>query len=117
MDSLLQVSPAHFEVIALDVLHRLGYGARREDLQQVGGSGDGLISLDALGLEKVYVQNTVGHPELQAFCRSEGQARRIHHHLWLSAQAVDFARSVEGMVLVDGRRPVNLMMDHEVDVT
>jgi restriction system protein len=38
----------------------MGYGATREDLQRVGGSGDagidGIISLDKLGLEKVYVQ-------------------------------------------------------------
>lgn len=63
-------------MIVLDVLHRPGYGASRNDLQRVGGSGDagidGIISLDKLGLEKVYVQakrwqNTVGRPELQAF--------------------------------------------------
>lgn len=31
-DNLLQVSPARFEVIVLDVLHRLGYGTNRHDL-------------------------------------------------------------------------------------
>jgi len=54
----------------------MGYGASRDDLQRVGGSGDGgidgIISLDKLGLEKVYVQakrwqGTVGRPEIQAF--------------------------------------------------
>lgn len=76
LDSLLQASPTRFEHIVLDVLHSLGYGANRQALQQVGGSGDGgidgVISLDALGLEKVYVQakrwqSTVGRPDLQAF--------------------------------------------------
>lgn len=70
------VSPGFFETIVLDLLHRMGYGASRADLQRVGGSGDGgidgVISLDRLGLEKVYVQakrwqNSVGRPELQAF--------------------------------------------------
>ena len=130
LDSLLQVSAARFEVIVLDVLHRLGYGANREDLQQVGGSGDGgidgVISLDALGLEKVYVQakrwqNTVGRPELQAFYGAlAGQKAKRGVFITtsgFSAQAVDFSRSVEGMVLVDGQRLVNLMMDHEVGVT
>lgn len=60
LENLLQVSPARFEVIVLDVLHRLGYGGHRDDLQRVGGTGDGgidgIISLDKLGLEKVYVQ-------------------------------------------------------------
>lgn len=60
LDNLQQVSPGRFEIIVLDVLHRLGYGASRSDLQRVGGSGDGgidgVISLDKLGLEKIYVQ-------------------------------------------------------------
>jgi restriction system protein len=96
LDNLLRVSPNRFEVIVLDVLHNLGYGASRNDLQRVGGSGDGgidgVISLDKLGLEKVYVQakrwqGTVGRPELQAFygrsCRAESKARSIYHNLRL----------------------------------
>lgn len=76
LENLLQVSPARFEVIVLDVLHRLGYGGHRGDLQRVGGTGDGgidgIISLDKLGLEKVYVQakrwkGTVGSAEVRGF--------------------------------------------------
>jgi restriction system protein len=130
LDNLLQVSPGRFEVIVLDVLHRLGYGANRNDLQRVGGSGDGgidgIISLDKLGLEKVYVQakrwkNTVGRPELQGFYGAlAGQKAKRGVFITTSgftAQAIGFANSVEGMVLVDGNRLVNLMMDHEVGVT
>lgn len=130
LDNLLQVSPNRFEVIVLDVLHRLGYGASRNDLQRVGGSGDagidGIISLDKLGLEKVYVQakrwqNTVGRPELQAFYGAlAGQKAKRGVFITTSgftALAIDFAKSVEGIVLVDGNRLVNLMMDHEVGVT
>ena len=130
LDSLLQVSPGRFEVIVLDVLHRLGYGANRHDLQQVGGSGDGgidgIISLDKLGLEKVYVQakrwqGTVGRPDLQAFYGAlAGQKAKRGVFITTSgftAQAIGFANSVEGLVLVDGRLLVNLMMDHEVGVS
>ncbi|CAM5208708.1 Mrr restriction system protein OS=Castellaniella defragrans (strain DSM / CCUG 39792 / 65Phen)OX=1437824 GN=BN940_02996 PE=4 SV=1 [Castellaniella denitrificans] len=129
-ESLLQVSPARFEVIVLDVLHQLGYGTSRTDLQRVGGTGDGgidgVISLDKLGLEKVYVQakrwqNTVGRPELQAFYGAlAGQKAKRGIFMTTSgftAQAVDFVRSVEGIVLIDGARLVNLMMDHEVGVS
>lgn len=130
LDNLLQVSPNRFEVIVLDVLHSLGYGASRNDLQRVGGSGDGgidgVISLDKLGLEKVYVQakrwqGTVGRPELQAFYGAlAGQKAKRGIFITtsgFSAQAIEFSRSVEGMVLVDGCRLVNLMMDHGVGVT
>jgi restriction system protein len=93
-ETLALVSPAFFETVVLDVLHRMGYGTSRTDLQRVGGAGDGgidgIISLDKLGLEKVYVQakrwqQTVGRPEVQGFygalagaaCR-EG---RVHHNI------------------------------------
>jgi len=130
LENFKQVSPARFEVIVLDVLHSLGYGGHRNDLQRVGGSGDGgidgIISLDKLGLEKVYVQakrwqNTVGRPELQAFYGAlAGQKARRGVFITtfgFTSQARDFAAAVEGMVLVDGQRLVNLMIENEVGVT
>ena len=68
--------PQYFETIVLDLLHQMGYGTSRADLLRVGRSGDegidGVISLDRLGLERVYVQakrwqSTVGRPEIQGF--------------------------------------------------
>ncbi len=127
LDALAAVSPSFFETIVLDLLHRMGYGASRTDLQRVGGSGDGgidgVISLDKLGLEKVYVQakrwqNTVGRPEVQAFYGAlAGQRADKGVFITTSSytpQAIEFARSVEGVVLVDGRRVAELMIDHEV---
>lgn len=64
LDLLLQVSPKYFETVVLDLLHKLGYGTSRSDLQRVGGSGDGgidgVISLDRLGLEKSMYRPSVG---------------------------------------------------------
>ncbi|NLN62647.1 MAG: restriction endonuclease [Myxococcales bacterium] len=130
LENLLRVSPNRFEVIVLDVLHGLGYGTNRNDLQRVGGSGDGgidgVISLDKLGLEKVYVQakrwqNTVGRPDLQAFYGAlAGQKAKRGVFITTSEfthQAIEFARSVEGIVLIDGERLVNLMMETEVGVS
>ena len=88
--------------------------ASRSDLQRVGGAGDGgidgVISLDRLGLEKVTVQAkrwqaSVGRPELQAFYGAlAGHKARKGVFIATSsytAQALEFARSVEGMVLID----------------
>ncbi len=59
LEAISTVTPGYFEVIVLDLLHRMGYGTSRADLQRVGGAGDGgidgIISLDKLGLEKVYI--------------------------------------------------------------
>ena len=129
-ETLANVSPTYFETIVLDVLHRLGYGANRSDLQRVGGTGDGgidgVISLDKLGLEKVYVQakrwqNSVGRPEIQAFYGALA-GNRAGKGVFITTsvftqQALDFARSVEGIVLVDGPRLAELMIDYEIGVT
>lgn len=130
LELLASVSPSFFETIVLDLLHRMGYGASRADLLRVGGSGDGgidgVISLDRLGLEKVYVQakrwqDSVGRPSLQAFYGAlAGHKAKKGVFITTSSytpQALDFARSVEGIVLVDGPRLAGLMIDHEVGVS
>ena len=130
LDLLGQASPKYFETVVLDVLHKLGYGASRSDLQRVGGSGDagidGVISLDRLGLEKVYVQakrwqGSVGRPEIQSFYGAlAGQRANKGVFITTSSytqQAMDFARSVERIVLIDGASLANYMMDCQVGVS
>lgn len=106
LESLGSVSPSFFETIVLDLLHRMGYGASRADLQRVGGSGDGgidgVISLDKLGLEKVYVQakrwqGTVGRPEVQGFYGALA-GQRANKGVFITtsgytSQAIEFAKS------------------------
>lgn len=130
LEALKGASPSFFETVVLDVLHRMGYGASRADLQRVGGSGDGgidgVISLDKLGLEKVYVQakrwqQAVGRPEVQAFYGAIA-GQRANKGVFITTsgytpQAREFANSVERIVLVDGAQLTELMMDHEVGVT
>lgn len=129
LELLGNVSPSFFETMVLDLLHAMGYGTSRSDLQRVGGVGDGgidgVISLDRLGLEKVYVQakrwqSSVGRPDLQAFYGAlAGHKARKGVFITTSsytAQAVEFARSVEGIVLIDGYRLSGLMIDHEIGV-
>jgi len=114
----------------LDLLHAMGYGTSRTDLQRVGGSGDGgidgIISLDRLGLEKVYVQakrwqNPVGRPEVQGFYGALA-GQRANKGVFITTstfttQAVEFANSVERIVLVDGKRLTALMTEHGVGVS
>jgi len=130
LDMLAQVSPKYFETIVLDLLHRMGYGTSRSDLQRVGGAGDGgidgVIALDRLGLEKVYVQakrwqGSVGRPEVQAFYGALA-GQRANKGVFIttssfSPQALEFVRSVERVVLVDGIKLAELMIEHEVGVS
>lgn len=102
----------------------------RADLQPVGKAGDGGIdgvsSLDRLGLEQVHVQakrwqSLVGRPGGPGVLRGAGgpagREGGVITTSTFTAEVVEFARSVEGIVLVDGRRLAGLMIDHEVGVT
>lgn len=130
VEALSHISPEHFEDIVLDVLYKMGYGKSTTDLARVGGPGDagidGVISLDRLGLEKVYVQakrwqSPVGRPEVQAFYGAlAGQKATKGVFITTSTftpQAVDFANSVERIVLVNGAKLAEFMIEHEVGVT
>ncbi|MCZ7681364.1 MAG: restriction endonuclease [Sandaracinaceae bacterium] len=124
-------SPAFFEKLVLDVLLAIGYGASRDDLKQTGGSGDGgidgVISLDRLGLEKVYVQakryaedNVVGRPAVQSFAGAlTGRGKGVFLTTSrFSKEARDFATArLDSVVLVDGEQLGELMMDSGVGVS
>jgi restriction system protein len=131
LENIGRSPPEFFEQLVLDLLHSMGYGTNRTDLQRVGGSGDGgidgIISLDKLGLEKVYVQakrwkNTVGSPDIQGFMGAlqlQGAAKGVF--ITTSAFTRDAKESATrargSIVLVDGALLTNLMIDHGVGVS
>ncbi len=131
LDLIARASPSSFEHLVLDVLHALGYGTSRLDLQHVGGSSDGgidgVISLDRLGLEKVYVQakrwqNSVGRPEIQGFFGALA-GRRAKKGVFITTSAFtrearEYAAQVsDSIVLVNGSRLAQLMIEYGVGVT
>ena len=123
--------PEFFESLVLDLLHAMGYGTNRTDLKRVGGSGDGgidgIISLDRLGLEKVYVQakrwkNPVGSPEIQTFMgalqlQSAAKGVFITTSIFTKDAKESAGRARGSIVLVDGTLLTALMMDHGVAVS
>lgn len=131
LEKISATPPEFFEQLVLDLLHRLGYGASERDLQRVGGAGDGgfdgIISLDPLGLEKVYVQakrwqGTVGRPEVQAFYGALS-GRRARKGVFITTsrftrEAQEFGIQIsESVVLIDGIWLTSLMIEHGVGVT
>lgn len=130
LESIGQSSPLFFEILVLDLLNAMGYGTSRRDIQHVGGSGDGgidgVISLDRLGLEKVYIQakrwqKNVGRPEVQAFYGALA-GQRANKGVFITtsdftSQAIEFARSVEGVILVNGARLTLLMIEYGIGIS
>jgi restriction system protein len=124
--------PGFFEQLVVDLLGRMGYGTSAESRQRVGRSGDGgidgIISLDRLGLEKIYIQakkwardRRVGRPEIQAFFGALAGQRATKGLFMTTAgftsDAEDYAANVSGsLILVDGKRLVSLMIEHGVGV-
>jgi restriction system protein len=131
LERISQAPPVFFEELVLELLHSLGYGTSEADLQRLGGVGDagidGVISLDKLGFEKVYIQakrwqGTVGRPEVQAFFGALA-GRRAKKGVFITTssftrEALDYGHQVsESVVLVDGARLTSLMIEYGVGVS
>jgi restriction system protein len=124
-------APSFFEQLVVDLLVAMGYGGSRHDAgKAVGQSGDGgidgIINEDKLGLDVVYIQakrwsGTVGRPVVQAFAGSlEGFRARKGVLITTSAfshDALDYVTKIEKkIVLIDGVRLADLMIEHGVGV-
>ena len=123
-------SPAFFENLVIDLLVKMGYGGSREDAQTVGRSGDGgidgIINQDRLGLDVVYVQakrwqNNVGAPEIAGFAGAlAGQGANKGIFITTSdftKAAKDYDAAGFKIILIDGKRLAQLMIDHNVGVS
>ncbi len=132
IERLKACSPAFFERLVVELLVAMGYGGSLKDAgMAVGQSGDGgidgIIKEDKLGLDVVYIQakrweGTVGRPVVQAFAGSlEGQRATKGVMITtsrFSSDAYDFVGRIgKKIVLIDGERLAQLMIDHNVGVS
>lgn len=132
LDRLKSVSPALFERIVVELLVKMGYGGSRLDAgQAIGRSGDegidGIIKEDRLGLDVIYLQakrwaGPVGRPEVQKFAGAlQGQRARKGVMITTSTftqEAQEFAARIDTrIVLIDGERLAQLMIDQDLGVS
>lgn len=131
LTTLGRVDPTSFEEIVLDLLKAMGYGGSFGRFEHTGGSGDfgidGIVHMDKLGLEKIYVQakrwkNNVGREVVQAFfgALAGKRARKgiIITTSGFSQGATEFAGSVsDSLVLVDGNQLAAFMIDSGVGLS
>ena len=123
-------SPAFFENLVIDLLVKMGYGGSREDAQAVGRSGDGgidgVINQDRLGLGVVYVQakrwkGNVGSPQIAGFAGALA-GKGANKGIFITTSnftkdARDFVAQGFKIILIDGKRLAQLMIDHNVGVS
>lgn len=133
LTELLRVSPARFEQLILDVLSAMGFGGGKlsnKTLTPISGDGgiDGVINEDALGLDAVYIQakryaaeNKVGRPDIQRFVGSltgESATKGVFVTTSdFSKEANEYVQRVQQrIVLINGQRLAQLMIEHNVGV-
>ena len=125
-------NPEFLEVAVLKLLHAMGYGDSEDDLEHLGGSGDGgvdgLIRQDKLGLDQIYIQakryesGTIGRPDIQRFSGAlsgKGATRGVFITTSkFSEEARQYVVALPGqkVVLIDGQQLVALMIQHKVGV-
>jgi restriction system protein len=128
---VLKQPPIFLERLVLRLLVKMGYGGLETPTEHLGAPGDagldGLIRLDTLGLDVVYVQakrytdRHVGRPDIQAFVGAlhGAQASRgvFITTSRFSSDARDYAERVNArLVLIDGPELAALMIEHDCGV-
>jgi len=132
IEQIMKCSPKFFEELVIDLLEKMDYGGSRIDAGKVTGRTgdegiDGVIKQDKLGLDIVYVQaerwsNTVSAQEVRAFAGSLGGQKAQKGIMITTSQftpaAKEFAeKSDRKIVLIDGERLAQLMIEHDIGVT
>jgi restriction system protein len=134
LEKIVALSPAFFETLVVDLIVAMKYGGGshesvRKRLKNTGDGGiDGVVNEDVLGLDAVYIQakryspdNTVGRPLIQQFAGAlagEGANKGVFITTSsFSSGTHQFAVQVpQKIVLIDGRRLGELMIQYDVGV-
>jgi restriction system protein len=134
LDRIREASPAFFERLVIELLKRMGYGGFRADAgQHLGGPGDrgvdGMINLDTLGIDRIYIQakryaeeNIVAADTVHSFAGAldrKGASRGVF--ITTSSFTRDALASVgefrtKQIILIDGDRLADLLITHDVAV-
>ena len=125
-------SPPFFEKIVVELLLKMGYGGSLRDAgEAIGRTGDegidGIIKEDRLGLDTIYVQakrweGTVGRPEIHKFVGAL-QGQRAKKGIFITTSSLsddtkEYASRIDTkVVLIDGEKLAELMVDNDVGVS
>lgn len=123
--------PEFLEQLAVKLLNKMGYGdaAGSEHRGRPGDAGiDGAIRQDALGLNTIYMQakryslnHAVQRPDIQAFVGALHGAQADRGVFITTSRFTDGAREYteripNRIVLIDGQRLAQLMVQHDIGV-
>lgn len=125
---VLNQTPAFFEQLVVDLMKAMNYGEGFVAKYSGDDGIDGIIHEDQLGFNLIYIQAkrwkpdvTIGKPELQKFAGAMMGPPRVEKGLFIttakfSPKARDFANA-QHIILVDGKRLTELMIEYGVGVS
>jgi restriction system protein len=133
IERICRQPPSFFETLVIDLLVAMGYGnGHRALARKLGRSGDcgvdGVVALDELGLDLVYVQAKRYRPQIcvpvsavRDFVGSLDGKRASRGVFFTTSFYPTSAREYAGqssfrIVLIDGRQLTELMMRHNIGV-
>ena len=134
IDTIKQGEAAFFEKLVVQLLLKMGYGGSRQEAgRAVGQSGDGgidgIINEDRLGLDAIYLQakkwkDAVGEREIRDFFGvldikgvKKGVFITTSYYTEAAKRAAQNHRSDKKIVLIDGARLADLMIEHDLGVS
>jgi restriction system protein len=130
LSEVMKISPYTFEKLVVDLLSKMGYGTVAYGSHATTVSGDngidGVIMEDKLGFSLIYMQakkwaqnRVVGQPEIQNFVGAiagkHGDGLFVTTAKF-SQKAKDYAQ-MHHIILIDGERLVNLMIEYNFCVS
>ena len=127
---LIEKSPQFFEKFTVKLMERMGYGIGEERRYSGDGGIDGIVYGDKLGFERIGIQSkrwdtnqVVGIPEIQKFygALDSPEFGKIDKGLFVttakfSAGAKKYA-ATHHIILIDGKRLAELMIEFDVGVS
>jgi restriction system protein len=133
LDTVKSSPPEFFERLMVRLLLKMGYGGSREEAgKAVGRSGDGgidgFINEDRLGLDAIYLQakrweGSVGEGPIRDF-KGALDAKGAQKGVFITTSnytpaAIEAARNSRSyrIVLIDGARLADLMIEHDLGVS
>ena len=130
LGEVLKINPYTFEKLVVDLLSKMGYGTVAYGSHATSASGDdgidGVIMEDKLGFSLIYMQakewaldRVVGQPEIQSFVGAiagkHGDGLFVTTARF-SQKAKDYA-NMHHIILIDGERLANLMIEYDFCVS
>lgn len=128
LNDVLNQSPAFFEHLVVDLMKAMGYGDGLVTKYSGDDGIDGIIHEDKLGFNLIYIQAkrwkpdiTITKPELQKFAGAMMGPPKVEKGLFIttakfSPKAKEYA-TAQHIILVDGKKLTELMIEHGVGVS